>query len=226
MITIGYLIHRYFSLPTMVGFMMVFQYALYICIAVYYAILSLPNPLIDSNNGVFHGSFVHPISWVFVFIFIIYARMRLPIYSDKVNRVSSTHKAWPYLACLYNSLLIILLGAFLLCISEFSWEIAVTYWWYSTGQMNGITISNFTLTYGFVLTGAGLLTNLWVRNYQYFNRLWIVPVFLGLLMIFWLGIGFPLSTRTGMLEDLTPNIIEVIGHWGIPSALFVVLFKK
>lgn len=213
----------YQSLPFLIRTTVVFQYTLYITIAIYYVYLSLPNPLYDSNNEVFHGSYVHPMSWVFVILFAIYARYKLPTFAsvDKVMRFEGS-KYMEYWQYIYNLLFSFLLVCFAMAITEMSWDISITYYWFSHNMMNGITISNFVLTYAFFLTGMGLVAGVMTKTYQQFKYAWLIPLVFALYNGAWLLDGFHISTMIEYRYDIPTQLWE-LGHWAMVPGLFGLL---
>lgn len=213
----------YESLPFAIQTITVMQYSLYTSIALYYTYLSFPNPLFDSNNPVFHGSYVHPMSWVFVLLFAIYVRYRLPLFAD-VNNVlrfegSKYMEYWQYI---YNLLFSFLIVCFAMAIIEGSWDIAITYYWFQHNMMSGITPSNFVLTYAFFLTGMGLIAGIMTKTYQQFKYIWIVPIALMLFYGIWLADGFHISTVIQYRYNIPTQIFELL-HWGLVPGMFGIL---
>ena len=213
----------YESLPFAIQTITVMQYSLYTSIALYYTYLSFPNPLFDSNNPVFHGSYVHPMSWVFVLLFAIYVRYRLPLFAD-VNNVLRFEgsKYMEYWQFIYNLLFSFLIVCFAMAITEGSWDISITYWWYAHGEMTGITLSNFVLTYAFFLTGMGMVVGIMTKTYQQFKYVWIIPLVFMVYQGAWLADGFHISTLAQYRYNI-PTQLWVLGHWGLVPGMFGIL---
>ena len=216
----------YASLPFIIQIAVTFQYTVYITIMIYYAWLSLPNPLFDSNNAVFHGAYVHPMSWVFVLAFALYVRLMLPTFAeeDKVMRFEGS-KYMEYWQYIYNVLLSFLLVCFAMAITELTWDMTITYYWIENGMMSGITLSNFVLTYAFFLTGMGVIAGIMSRTYQRFKYVWIIPIVFGLYHGLWLADGFHISTMIQFRHDIPTQLWE-LGHWALVPGMFGMLLKK
>lgn len=208
------------SLPFVIRTTLVMQYSLYITIAIYYTYLSLPNPLFDSNNAVFHGSYVHPLSWVFVLLFAILVRLVTPVFAsvDKVMRFEGS-KYMEYWQYIYNILFSFLIVCFAMAITEMSWDFSITYYWFSHNMMGGITPSNFVLTYAFFLTGMGMVAGIMSKTYQQFKYVWLIPVVFAAYHGLWLADGFHISTLAQYRFNIPTNLWE-LGHWALVPSLF------
>jgi ABC-type proline/glycine betaine transport system permease subunit len=165
-------------------------------------------------------------SWVFVLLFALYVRYRIPVYADhnKVKRFIGT-SFHPYLRFIHNTLLTFLIVCFAMAISELTWDISITYWWFANNMMNGITLSNFVLTYAYFLTGAGIIASLMTKTHQRFKYAWLIPIVFGLYHGIWYMNGFHVSTLIQYRLDIPTNLWE-LGHWALVPSLFGVLLKR
>jgi hypothetical protein len=210
----------YLHLPFLIQIGLTIQWSLYITIAVYYSILSLPNPLYDSSNAVFNGSNVHPISWVFVLLFALYIRYRTPVLYDNTTRFGRNI----YAKYIYNVMLTLMLVVFAMAITELTWDFSITYYWISNDMMNGITIGNFTLTYAYFLLVMALFGCAIAGIPKRFRYLKYGLSIIVIYHVIWLAVGFPISTMAGNHFSLLPNVLE-LGHWSMVPVLFGVLLK-
>jgi hypothetical protein len=200
-----------------------FQYAIYITLAIFYFGLSLPNPIYVSTNPIFGNASVHPLSWVFVFLFALYVRIRLPVLSNKVG-VAIYSKYHVYLQWFYNATISVLLVCFAMGFTEFVWDLSMTYYWFSHGELVGIGVGDFILTWAFFLTGSAILINIGLRNYKYFRHIWLIPLTMGIFQIIWISMGFPLTSFVGSAHNLLANIFEET-HWGLGIGIFGILYQ-
>lgn len=218
-------INTFLGLPMLIKTTLIFQWTTYITIAVFYFILSLPNPLFDSNNSIFHGSYVHPISWVFVMIFAMFVRYKIPIfYSGKLRESLSNGNRETYIRFIYNLLLSILLVTFAMAITEVSWDISMTYWWYVHNEMAGITLTNFVLTYAYIMLGLVIIGSIFAGLPSRFKNPWLIPLIFAVFQITWISQGFHISTLAPYQTDLSANVFE-LAHWGMLPVLFGALLK-
>ena len=216
----------YFTqLPFLIQTALAIQWAIYSVIALFYLYLSLPNPLYDSNNSVFHGSYVHPISWVFVMLFAIYVRYKIPVFhTGQLRNIIKGGTKETYMRFAYNFLITILLVAFAMAITEISWDISMTYWWYVHNEMTGITLTNFVLTYAYIMLGLTIIASIFAGLQTKFRNPWLIPLVFAVFQIMWLSQGFHISTLPQYAHDLTANVFELT-HWGLLPVLFGVLLK-
>jgi len=209
-------IDTYFRLPFLIQFSIVFQYVLYLCIIVYYFILSLPDPLMLSESGIFHGASVHPISWVFVMLFALYVRVKTPLFNSRMRGT--------YVPFFFNTLMSLLLVTFAMGLTEFAWDVSMTWWWWVHNDLAGLTVTNYVLTYAFLLTGSAILVNVLLRNYRYFRHAWLIPVVIFGYEMIWLALGFHITSIPQYRQNTLSNLEEVI-HWGLGIGIFGLLMK-
>lgn len=185
-------------------------------IALYYTYLSLPNPIALSTNEIFHGASVHPMSWVFVMLLAIYIRIKLPLFAKGYRN--------QYIGFFYNVLISGLLVTFAMGLTEFAWDISMTWYWWINNDLAGLTLTSYVLTYAFMLTGAAILTNVLLRNYRYFRHAWMIPVVIFGYQLIWLALGFHITSIPSYKDNLLSNVEELM-HWGLGIGIFGVLLK-